>query len=1785
MAPTRKTLRTLALFLVGIFAFHFLALPAEASHFRGGDLWVEVEANGALSLYVKTRWRHEAVQQQPGFPFAGIDAFRINGSTASLRIYRVNADGTTTLVKNFTAAELTFGGGDVTTFLNNTTTATTISSSFDERVQRLIIPIGTVVPAQPPAGQGRVVFGTGLNLAQGNLYSIEWMDNARIGGLRNADEGPFGLRTRILWNGTKRASPKFNADVLSGAPRGYEYSQNLNAFDPDGESVAYAFSPTNQAAPFFGPATRIPGGSLDQFGNFRVTAAATTGLLDNFTVPTNGADYVEKFIITSPSGELAERDILLDAVNRIPPTLDAIGNRTIETTQQHSFTVTGQKGLSGATTISLRATGLPAGATFTGGTATTGNSVVGTFTWTPTLVQLGVYGINFEVVADYGTAPQTADSELVQITVTGSNRPPALTDIANLRVGVDPLNVLALVSDSTTFDAFATDPNTGDVLTYSLPVLINPSGQSVALSALGASIENTTGSKGRVGRITIAPPPSTAGVWQLRVRVDDGNGSVDEEVVAISVGTFTNASPTFSIPPQPRVSVVATSPLTFTMEARDPNLNQVVTLSAVGLPSGATFVAPAGNPSVGTFSWTPTLAQAGDLTVRFEARDNGTPAITETTEVIISVLSGAAGAPVRITLLTPNEGLPAGGTSVVMEGQGFTGTVGVTIGGNSVTNLNVLSTTRLSFDTPPGPEGQAADVTVTSSNGAVTLDQGYLYVTRDTIPPYWVTIPSGIDVEATSINGATVTFAASASDTLDGPRPVVCTPASGTTFALGNTTVSCSSSDVLGNTATASFLVSVRDTTPPSVTPPNVPPMEATSAAGAVVTFTATAFDIVSGNLTPVCTPASGSTFAIGTTVGSCTATDGQGNSTTSPFFVTVKDTLMPVVTVPNPITTEATSAAGAVVTFTATALDAIDGSLATTCSSAAGSVFALGSITVTCTATDNQNNTGSASFTITVQDTTPPVVTVPAPITVEATSANGAMVSFTTSALDVVDGSIATSCPASSLAYPIGTTTLNCTATDARGNIGTASFTVTVSDSTAPVVTVPAPITVEATSASGAVVTFTSSALDVVGGSVATTCTTPSGSTFAVGSTSVSCSATDSYGNTGAASFLVSVADTTAPAVTAPVVAPAEATSPSGAVVSFTATATDLVDGAVTPICTPASGSAFAVGTTTASCTATDSNGNSGTASFQVTVQDTTPPVVTVPAPITAEATVPGGATVTFASSASDIVDGNMSVVCSPASGTTFAIGSTTVACTATDAANNTGSASFSVSVQDTTAPVITVPSPITTEATGSGGATVSFATSAADMVDGSVATTCTPASGTTFAIGTTTVTCTATDSRANSSSADFSVTVQDTTPPVVTVPAPITLESSSASGAVATFTASASDIVDGAVATTCTPASGATFAIATTTVTCTATDARNNTGSASFTVTVNDTIPPVVTVPAPITAEATGAAGAVVTFTASALDGIDGNRPTTCSPASGSTFAIGTTPVTCSATDNHSNTGSASFNVTIQDTTPPVLSIPASMTLEAGSASGRLVDWGTTGSDIVDGFRPVVCTPASGSPFAIGITTVDCTTSDTRGNTSTGSFTVTINDTTRPDTTLTSALDGNGFALSGGSQTLSPTATFGFGGSDLVGVTSFECSIDGGAFVTCASPRSYSGLTVGSHTFRVQARDAAGNVDALAAELTWSVITPGQASQNLTNLVTSLPVPASVANSLSAPLGQANTVLNDGNPNNDNAACGKINAFINQVDSKVGNGQLTPAQGAALKTQAQLLLAASGC
>jgi hypothetical protein len=155
----------------------------------------------------------------------------------------------------------------------------------------------------------------------------------------------------------------------------------------------------------------------------------------------------------------------------------------------------------------------------------------------------------------------------------------------------------------------------------------------------------------------------------------------------------------------------------------------------------------------------------------------------------------------------------------------------------------------------------------------------------------------------------------------------------------------------------------------------------------------------------------------------------------------------------------------------------------------------------------------------------------------------------------------------------------------------------------------------------------------------------------------------------------------------------------------------------------------------------------------------------------------------------------------------------------------------------------------------------------------------------------------------------------------------------------------------------------------------------------------------PPSISAPESFQAEATSAAGATVTYEASANDASDGPLPVRCTPKSGSLFPMGTTEVSCTTLSSYGHRTTVTFPVTVADTTPPVLSVPEPLSAFADSASGALVSFSASATDELDGatLQPM-CTPASGSRFPPGTTSVQCTATDAQGNSAASSFPVKV-------------------------------------------------------------------------------------------------------------------------------------------------------------------------------------------
>src|SRR3954469_5799228 len=196
-----------------------------------------------------------------------------------------------------------------------------------------------------------------------------------------------------------------------------------------------------------------------------------------------------------------------------------------------------------------------------------------------------------------------------------------------------------------------------------------------------------------------------------------------------------------------------------------------------------------------------------------------------------------------------------------------------------------------------------------------------------------------------------------------------------------------------------------------------------------------------------------------------------------------------------------------------------------------------------------------------------------------------------------------------------------------------------------------------------------------------------------------------------------------------------------------------------------------------------------------------------------------------------------------------------------------------------------------------------------------------------------------------------------------------------------------------------------------------------------------------------------------------------------------------------------NFLNTPGQTFTV-VADTVAPDTAISAS---PSNPSSSSAASFSFTASDAapssrgpafecsLDGAAFAACaSPKSYSGLAEGSHSFRVRATDAAGNTDAtpASFGWAI-DTVAPDTAI---------SASPSNPSSSSAASFSFTASDAApssGGLAFECSLDGAAFAACTSPKSYSGLAEGSHSFRVRATDAAGNTDATPASFGWAIDT----------------------------------------------------------------------------------------
>lgn len=247
------------------------------------------------------------------------------------------------------------------------------------------------------------------------------------------------------------------------------------------------------------------------------------------------------------------------------------------------------------------------------------------------------------------------------------------------------------------------------------------------------------------------------------------------------------------------------------------------------------------------------------------------------------------------------------------------------------------------------------------------LSSAELFVPSTGPTPPVITAPANIVTRTDpGLCAAIVNFSFDASDD-SGVVTVTSSPPPGTAFPRGVTNVTGTATDPDGNTATATFTITVNDVEAPTlVVPANITVGNDPGQAGAVVTYAFTASDNCPG-VSATSAPPSGSFFPIGITTVIVTATDST-SLVGATFAVTVLDTESPVVVCPQDISVStAPGARSVLVSYTIVATDNVGvASIASTPPS--GSAFAPGTTIVSATATDVSGNSATCQFKVTVE-------------------------------------------------------------------------------------------------------------------------------------------------------------------------------------------------------------------------------------------------------------------------------------------------------------------------------------------------------------------------------------------------------------------------------------------------------------------------------------------------------------------------------------------------------------------------------------------------------------------------------------------------------------------------------------------------------------------------------------------------------------------------------------------------------------------------------------------------
>jgi photosystem II stability/assembly factor-like uncharacterized protein len=541
--------------------------------------------------------------------------------------------------------------------------------------------------------------GQTLSFSSSNLPSGAAL-NAQTGAFAwtpgNKQAGSYTINFTVTDNGSPALNNTKSVAVTVNNPAPVATSFNVTLDEDTPKALTLQASDADGDALTYSIVTPPMHGTLSGTApNLTYTPGLNYNGTDSFTYKVNDG---------AVDSNTATVSLVVNSINDAP-VLNVPPVQTISENQALSFTISATD-VDAGQTLTFSASNLPAGASFDAATRT--------FAWTPSFEQQGSFTVNF-TVTDNGTPP-LSNTKPVQINVNNINRAPVATN----------QQVTVTEDQPQPFTLTASDLD-GDALT--LIVVTPPQHGTVT---------------GSVPNLTYTPNANYNGADSFTYKVRDAALESAVTTVSLTINPV-NDAPVLNVPgPQ---SVNEGQPLTFTLTASDVDAGQAITFSASNLPSGATL-----NPATGVFTWTPGFNQAGTYTVNFTATDNGTPPLSNSKPVTITV--GNVQSPPTATpqQLMTDEEAPLNITLAGSDPQGDPLTFAIV--------------------SPPANgtlTGTAPNVTYTPKKDFVGADS-FTFKVNDGAAD---SSPATVTITVKNLNDAPVAVAQSVQVTEDTPKPIV----------------------------------------------------------------------------------------------------------------------------------------------------------------------------------------------------------------------------------------------------------------------------------------------------------------------------------------------------------------------------------------------------------------------------------------------------------------------------------------------------------------------------------------------------------------------------------------------------------------------------------------------------------------------------------------------------------------------------------------------------------------------------------------------------------------------------------------------------------------------------------------------------------------------------------------------------------------------------------------------------------------------------------------------------